>query len=171
MATVTGIITYSIIDANNMQSSYSQYFQAVDTLTLAQVQTYLAEMGPLLNAVIEGQIVKGELRVITENVGTVRGAPETGSRVEDTGLFTFGITSSPYTQAIDIPTFARAKVVKGIIDLTDADVVAWEGEVLTPTTAFVGKSKKGETLTGINSGRETFRKHRKALKTAASRAG
>jgi hypothetical protein len=168
MANLPGILTLHVLDADNVPSTYQEYVVFTDALTAAQLATHLQNVATDVDAIIAGQIYKGTLQIIVEGFSGLKGAPEADSRVSDTGLFTFRAANTRYPSAIDVPSIDEEFVNKGVIAPAGA-VLTWESNLFAPAVAVTATDKNGNALEAVAAAKETFRKHRRSLKNAASR--
>jgi len=163
LATVYAEISASLVDEINVPASYLEWVDFDDATTLSQVlidmNTYLGHLHDTSAAMIEAAHVRLILDVSTHQAG----APEAGSRVEQTGLFNFNQTGAPYKFGLDLPAIDPALLVGGRIDLTNTVVQDWINMHIDGLTYTNFTSKYRLALPSLADAMLTFRKHRRAL--------
>jgi hypothetical protein len=162
MAIFNAIYSFTIQDADGERTAFPVYVEFADTVTLADVNTGLMAYGSLLDAILDGQIVKNRVTVELPVDSGYKSAPVAGSEIEVTGLITFSLDDPVgKTYSNDIPAFARSKFVGNKINLTDADVAAWISRGVSATPPAEKNDLWSGFLLAVRSGRKTFRKHRR----------
>ena len=162
MAIVNALYSFTVQDADGERTAFPVYFQIDDTTTLADLNTGLVAYGTLLDAILDGQIVKNRLTVEFGVDSGYKGAPVAGSEIEVTGLISFNLDAPEgKTYSNDIPAFARSKFVGNKINLTDSDVAAWTARGISATPPSERNDLWSGGLLSVRSGRKTFRKHRR----------
>jgi hypothetical protein len=101
----------------------------------------------------------------------VKTAPVAGSRVEQTGLFTFANATNPRAFGQDVPSWADTKIVGGHIPITDTDVANFIGEMTTPASLSEFTSNQFLQLTTLRQTAIPFRKRRRLESRMTSEVG
>jgi hypothetical protein len=160
--TIPLVLGYQIEDELGVVTTHALFLDAPSTVTLANLQTFANDYTPLIDAIIDGEIV-GISVDVPLLISGAKGAPTVpGSSVEETGLIGWEQAASNYKASIDIPSIAHAVVALGKIDLTNTDFVAWRNFVLATTVGIKFCSKFGNDLVALKDALITFRKHRRA---------
>jgi hypothetical protein len=168
MATYSFILSATLKDEMGTTATFPLYVNVPDTVTVANLHTYMQDFLAVLDPITDAQIIKFEWRSNMPFSGA-KNAPVAGGRVEQTGLFNFEDSVTAFKAPYDIPAIANSTLtagVKKVIDLTNVGITAWmafmEAATLTivPTNKFIG------VLVALLDAAVTFRKHRKQLTRA-----
>lgn len=154
-------LTYEIQDNLGVPATHVLYLTGATSLTLANLQTFANDYTPLIDAIIDGEIIGIHMKVPL-TISGAKGAPVSpGNAVEETGLFNFEQSGSNYKNGVDVPSFAASKIVNGKIDLSDTDVASWKAFILATTVGLTVVSKFANALVALLDSVITFRKKRK----------
>lgn len=155
------IFSYTILDADGNQRACPIYCTLLGTLTITQLNAISVALSAVLDAALDGQLVKGTLTLSMDLDSGIKIAPEVGSNVQETGLLTFQPTGTPYSFSLDFPAFAQAGFSGKEVDVAQTDVAALIDFLVTSASGFTGSDKYDNALVGAATGKKTFRKHRK----------
>jgi len=169
MATVYGRISYGIVDGLGVSASHVDYVSIDDTKTVANAVTFLNLYLDKIEAMSGGHITDAEICTVVDT--SARSVAAAVSRVEQTGLFNFSQTGSPYKYGVDIPTIDNSLIVSGHIDLTDAAVTGFIAFMEAAHTGFQIVSKYRVFLVALLDAALTFRKKRRALARVSTEPG
>lgn len=164
MPNVPAIVSLTIQDEVGTKANLPVYVEVPDTVTVATLRGFSQTIAIDADAISGGKVI--EIRntlSIPQPVSGIKANPVAGSRVEQTGLFNFSQLGSKYRWPIDVPAIADTKLIKGRIDLTDADIIAFIAAMSTTASLIVPSSKWALALEGLLDAALTFRKHRKQL--------
>jgi hypothetical protein len=158
----------TIRDEPGERSAVSLYFTFPDTLTLAQVVTYLQTGITRIDAITDGVIDRAKFVVDVPLPGGIKPTPAPGSDNEETGLFTFQLSEIPSKSwAADVPAIAQAVLDASHpnrIDLTNGDVSNFVTYVVSSGAGSPTNNLWSSLLSGVRTGLKTFRKHRRQAK-------
>ena len=113
--TIPSLLSYEIEDELGVTASMTHFVNIPTATTLAQIQTFVNDYTPLLQAVTDGQITGITVKIPLVITGGAS-APVAGSEVERTGLINFEQSGSNYKQAIDILALSEGLIISGKID-------------------------------------------------------
>jgi hypothetical protein len=168
MATYDFILSATLKDEMGTTATFPLYVTVPDTVTVANLHTYMQDFLGILDPITDAQIIQFKWSSDMPFSGA-KGAPVAGGRVEQTGLFNFENSVTRFKAGYDIPAIANSTITAGAkktIDLTNAGIVAFISFMeavtllITPTDKFVG------ALVALIDAAMTFRKHRKQLTRA-----
>lgn len=108
----------TIVDRSAHPKAMQIYFPATSTLT--QLQTFVTNFAPLVNAVIDGVIASSLISVQATLPGGLRSVAVDGNRVNEGALLTFDADSTNYAHSIYIPSWANSEFNGGVINETQA---------------------------------------------------
>lgn len=161
MATYEGLLSAELHDVIGTPSSTNLYLKVPDTVTVANLATFVQDYSAVLDPITGAQIDRMSIKITLPFSGA-KSAPIAGSEVEKTGLFNFEQTGSFYKFGIDIPAIAASVLTTGgLIDLTNTNVQAWITFLGTVTAGITVVSKFLNTLVALLDALISFRKHRK----------
>jgi hypothetical protein len=168
MATYNWILSATLRDEIGTTATYPIYLQAPDTITAANLHTYMQDCLAVLDPITDAQIIDFKWEVKIPFSGA-KDAPVAGGRVEQTGLFNFGNALTVFKAGQDVPAIANSTFTTGakkLIDLTNAGIIAYTAFMTTVTLAFTPTNKFAGALITLLDAAITFRKHRKQLTRA-----
>jgi len=161
MATYEGLLSASLHDAIGVPSTTNLYLKIPDTVTVANLATFVQDYSAVLDPITGAQIDRMDIKINLPFSGA-KSAPVAGSEVEKTGLFNFEQAGSFYKFGIDIPAIAASVLTSGgLIDLTNTDIQAWITFLGTVTAGITVVSKFLNALVALLDALISFRKHRK----------
>ena len=165
MAAVSGVVQYSIIDADSEPDSIDVPF-TTSTGLLADIVAFINALTPAVDLVIDGQIIKITLKLKIPLPGGLKSAPASGAENERTGLFTMLATGTPNAYGLDLASFSSIYFTGNAINTANANVAALIA-ILTGTTSSTKITDRyGNDLASVKTAYKTFRKKRKALRRA-----
>jgi hypothetical protein len=146
------------------------YYAEVDgsaTSTAALLTTW-GQLAQAVDAVVDGQIVRGSVSVIADPAVVtgpiLKTAPAAGSRVEQTAVLNFSNTISPHRFGEAIPALADGNISGGKVNLTPGQPVPLLVTFLTTASATLAWANNNQqTLVGLIDAILSFRKRRKQL--------
>lgn len=169
MADVVIQCSFTLRDELGILATFPFFLKGADTSTLANIATAMQDVATLLDTITGAVIEKANITFHPEV--TVGSTPTAGARVEQTALFNWSNTITPYLFGLDVPGFLSSKIVNGKIDLTDVDVEAftdiWEAAI----GAFTAVTAGYDPLLALVDAALTFRKHRKQLTRSTKEPG
>lgn len=169
MATIYGKLSYTTRDILGVAASHDEYVSIDDTKTIANMASFLNAYLDVVDPIQAGHIESANI-AIYPSIGS-RTAALSSSRVEQTGLYNFSQTGSPYKYGVDIPALSNTVLVSGHIDLTDAAVTAFIAFMEAAHTGFQIVSKYRIVLVALLDAAITFRKKRRALARVSTEPG
>jgi len=167
VANIGGTLEYQILDDNGLVNPMTIYVLPNTAKTLAELQTAVDTLTPLVSAVIDGGIQKITLSVDLTIAGGAT-SPAAESNNQEGGLLTFHQANSKYAHSIFVPNFKDSLSVQGVIANSGA-TAALTAELAGSTTATMAyASPYGNVLTAFERARTVFRRFAKQLARAAS---
>lgn len=158
------LYSYSLIDELGTKTSMNVPAMVDPTTgTPTALAAAWTGLGTQIDNASGAQILGGTVAIVLKPDGGWKSSPDSGSRVEQTGLFNFVNTTSKYKFGIDLPSIINTALVGGKIDLTNtaiADLVSFllatftGGRFATTSTFF---------LSALVDAIISFRKRRKSL--------
>lgn len=170
MAAVDFWVSSEVKDGNKAPTTLKTYVVAGSGL-LADISSFLASYTPLLDAVIQAQIVRQWLHIPLVLPAGLKAAPVSGSNNSIGALETFNtaVVGEPYSYWTPawIPAGFQA-ANQNIVDLGNAAVLAYNNFLLATTNTCQIADEDFNTLAGAapTSAIKTARKFRRALKRA-----
>lgn len=162
MAIVFGEAGFRVVDFTGEVTSIPAYWNASDTVTLAQLNTDLATLGTDIGNVIGGEVTQGLAKVVISGItATSPVAPET---IEQMGLLRF-LSSDGYerTYSLGIPSMLNAKFLTNSKKINTADTgITALATLLTGGGAHLAfNTSTGKVIASLESGQMVFHKHRR----------
>jgi len=154
---LVSIASFSIRDADGDTKSLPIYLP--DTLTLANLQSFVDDFSADLDAAIAGVIDSVSVTVAATLPGGLRTTPVAGSEVERGALLSYSVEDSSYRWSYYIPTWALAgfagnEVVNtGVYATLITDIASGAG-----SGPFEPTDNKGGDLVAFIEGKKRFRK-------------
>lgn len=161
MATVLATVSYKFKDALGVEASDDHIVLKInDTATVADLQTVMDSLTPVVDAVTGAQIILLTLK-LDMNISGAKSTPDAGSEVERVGLINMSQAGVAWKYGIPIPSWKQTLITSGKMVLTGATaaLVSW---LTTDHTGGTPVSKYGLVLEGALDYLLAFRKHRKA---------
>lgn len=162
MATQAIIVSYSVVDADGDRASMPIYGLFDDaTATISSIEAWAAARAGQLDAILDGQIVAEGITIYPALPGGLKVAPNPGSDVEKTALFTWGLggLAAGHSQGMDIPAFLPSKFVGDVVNTADAAVTAFVNGILPPFGTITPTNE--DWSTGLYSLRRAVKSFRK----------
>jgi len=167
MANVAGTLEYQIMDDNGLVNPMTIYVLPNTGKTLAELQTAINTLTPLVAGVIDGGIQKITLTVDLVIDGGAT-SPQAESNNQEGGLLSFSQANSKYVHSIFIPNFKDSLSVQGLIAATGATGSLIDELAGSTLTTMAYASPYANVLTAFERGRTVFRRFAKQLARAAS---
>jgi hypothetical protein len=162
MASVLGLFSTRVIDAEGITVAKELPFTFDDSATLANIKAFSDAYLAVLDPMTEGAITQQVFRIVLSTSG-LKGAPIADSDVQET-LLTSYIQNGVFSKwGDDIPAYIDAINVNGRINLANATLVSYAGFLTAAHAGFQAAGRTGNALVALYSGVETFRKRRKLL--------
>lgn len=154
-------IGYTFLDAKGKRASAGVKVDSA-SYTLAQLAEFASELGDLIDNVTECQITDCTIYISTSPGAALKASPVANSDVEEGGLFTFSLASSPYVESIRIPGLIQGKFSGETINLADADIDAFVDAIVVGLDAsgtnVAPLNKFGVNISSVVSAVKSFRK-------------
>jgi len=162
MAVLQAHVSFRVLDALGVIASLPIPFTQDDTVTLADLATFVNTLAPLVDGVTDAEIVGIDIVLTDPLPGGLKTAPVAGSEVERVGLFNFSQNAIKYKYGIPIPALKQTLIVNGRINLAASAVTAFVAGVTGAIGANVWTSTAYNELLGLVDALISFRKHRRA---------
>lgn len=165
MANYDFILSLTLKDEIGTKATYPIYLLTPDTVTVANMHTFLQDWIGVIDPITDAQIIDANWSCNMPFSGA-KDAPVAGGRVEQNGLFNFENALTVYKAGNALPAIANSTLTSGakkVIDLTNAGIIAYTAFMTTATLAMVPTNKFAGALLTLIDAAVTFRKHRKQL--------
>lgn len=167
MAVADALASIQVLDNRGEIGSMDVPFQyTVGTTTLANIVSWIQGLGAAVDLVSDGQITKLRVSLLIPLPGGIKSAPASGADLEKTGLITWSVAASANAYGEDIPAIKNAELAGNAILFTETNMAALTAYMLAVTTGIAATDRYGNPLSAIKRGKLTFRKHRRALRSA-----
>jgi hypothetical protein len=164
MANVTVFQSFTVQDADGEKASIRLWEQVADTTTLATLGLTLSSLAILIDACLDGKVIKygGGISNPTQGIG-VKADPVAGSEIERVGAVTCDLVALSDVDTVFFPAFRADLFSANSILLDDTDLKAVTDIICAaPYLNRFEVIKGGNVLDGV----KVFRKHRKQTKRA-----
>jgi hypothetical protein len=155
--------TFTVLDELGTKASMVIYALADPTKTIANLAADWETWAGLIDLIIGGQILGGRAELVTVPSGAEKSSPAAGSRVEQTGVFDFPVTTTGKVFGEAVVSLADSVIVGGQIDLTDTNVTNFYTAIATPTANTSPTNNTYQDLGALRDAFISFRKHRRQL--------
>jgi hypothetical protein len=166
MATVLGMISTRLKDAEGIITNHEEFVSFADTHTIADIQAFADAYMAVLDAITEAQPIQQTFRIILGLDGA-KIAPVGDSDIQETLLMSYLVTGAAYKWGDDVGAYIDAINVGGRIDVANADLAAYSAFQTSAHSGFTPATRYGDTLDTLYSAMETFRTKRRALNAAS----
>jgi hypothetical protein len=154
-------IGYTLLDAKGKRATTGIKIDSA-AYTLAQIAEFASEMGDLIDNISECQVVEATAYISMTPGVALKASPVAGSDVEEGGLFTFSLASSPYVESVRVPGLIQGKFSGAEVNLADADIDAFVDGIVVGLDAsgtnVAPLNKFGVNIGAIISAVKSFRK-------------
>jgi hypothetical protein len=159
----------TIQDETGLKANTLAHLYIDSASTVAQVVTALNAWLTDLDAISDGQIIRSGATIVPALPGGLKGAPASGSEVQETASFDFTQTGITYHWASVVPAFNEAKeTADHKPDLADTDVLAYT--TLLTTAPVLGGAYTGpgnNALVALSYAFLPTRKHRRGQRAVS----
>jgi hypothetical protein len=162
MAAVSAQLSYSIQDSEREIVSVDFPFTAGSGL-LADMQAAAAAHMPVLDAILEAQILKADIVIPLALAGGLKSSPVAGGRNEHGVVASYTATGTRFHYGQDFPSFIQSGILDKKIDPTNAAWINYLAVSLATTSTTVFTDKYKDPLAALFRTFENFRKYRRAL--------
>ncbi len=161
----TELANYSatVLDELGVTATSLAHVDVDPATTLAAVATAAGAWAADLDPIIGGQITGLRVTLNVPVPGGLKTTPDAGSRVEQTGLFNFGVAANGRRYGVSVPSLSDGKIAGGKINILDTDVQAFIDLLKTAVTAIGFVNSAGQEFTRAIDAVLSFRKHRRQL--------
>lgn len=157
MALLNSLITFSIVDDGGQSKPLPIYCTIADTDTFADIQSWVTEFSPLLEALLDGKQEKVTAKMEFTLPAGGKANPVAKCDVERGGLLTCSADSTKYAHSLSIPALKAALYVGDTVNIADPTVAAMFTYLSATNHLVTGSDKYGNHLTAIRKGRKNFR--------------
>lgn len=157
-------VNFSVIDGKGARSSVQ--VNLPDGLNLVQVQDFVDDFAPILDAITDGAITGVSVSIAATLPGGLASTPGANSDVEEGARFIFS-TENGYSTAVRVPTFPESKISSGsqAVNLADTAVDAFVDAMVAGVTVTAGTAEpsdyRGDDIVGVTSAVESFQRSRR----------
>jgi hypothetical protein len=170
MADVVIQCSFTLRDELGTSATMPFFLMGPDTSTLANVVTAMQAVADKLEA-ITGAVIERANVTFHPGLSGMAITPTAGARVEQTGLFNWSNTVTPFKWPIDVPAILDTVLTAGKIDLAQADVEAFTDLFEVAIGVFTAVTGGYDPLDALVDAALTFRKHRKQLTRSSHEPG
>jgi len=149
------LLSIKVLDDAGKSKTVPAFFTS--SVTPANIQTFATSFIPLLDAVIDGVVESATVTLDITVPGGIKTTPVTDSTVRRGAVESFA-NPSRFNWSLYVPTFSLTKITGGNIDISDADVIAFNAAYVTGTGGFTPSNGAGLDLTAFLHAAESFRK-------------
>lgn len=149
------IISVGMNDAAGKRRTFPVWVQ--DGYTVAQLQTFINNFVPLLDAVIGAQILDVSVGYTMTVPGGLKGSPDAGSEVRQGALLSYDATGTPYRFSLFVPTWDEAGYTADVVNNTGA-YATFITNLLNGDGTVLPCDKYDNDLSAYLGGEQTFRK-------------
>lgn len=152
-------VTVTIEDGKGKQSTLS--INIPPATTTANAGGFINSVLPLIDAVIQGRIIRAGLCYGITLPGGLNAVASPDSDVEEGAKFSF-ISAAPFKTAFRIPTFTESLILAGTksVDIADTDVDALIDMIVTGNGSVAPVDSRDVDISALNYARELFVKDR-----------
>jgi len=136
-------IGYTLLDAKGKRATTGVKVDSA-SYTLEELAEYASELGDLIDNITECKVTDCTIYISTEPGASLKGSAVANSDVEEGGLFTFSLASSPYVESIRVPGLVQGKFSGEEVNIVDSDVDAFVDAIV------VGLDASGTTVAAVN---------------------
>lgn len=156
--------SFTVQDALGVLATIRVYALLDPTKTVANVATDWQAFASALVGIIDGKILHGSARVELVPSADQSSKPTSGSRVEQTGIFTFPNESNPRLYGEAVASLSDSVISGSHIDLSNSDIVTFLG-VMVPSSPVTSTPTTNQflVLEDLQSALISFRKRRRSL--------
>jgi len=122
MADLQVLISTTLMDADGDSKTFEIPAVVADTVTLAQLQTYVTGTQDLIDVATEAKIIGTSINLGFVNSETNKASAVAGSDVEEGALLSFSVTGSRYRNTLFLPAVIEAAKSGNEINLANADL-------------------------------------------------
>lgn len=152
---LTNLLSISLQDASVGQKALPIYFP--DTVTLANLQTFLTSFGPLLDAVIDAKILAAQATVQLTLPGGLKSDAVVGNTVHEGALLSFNAANTIYKPSIYIPSWENAGFAGDVV-LESGEYATLQAAITAGLATFQPSDKYANDITSLIGGVRKFRK-------------
>jgi len=149
------LISFSVLDDDGDRRNVHVFFDAA--VTPAALASFATAYEPLLDAVIDGQIVEASYTIGLTLAAGLKAAPVGNSEVQKGANFSYA-NASRYKHGIWIPSFKPTLFVGDTVNMAGAGVGAFNDAHITGLTGTAPTNGLGFDLTSLSKATKTFRK-------------
>lgn len=154
---LVSIISFGIKDFTNGRKTLPIYFDSA--LTLTQAQAYVTTGAPLLDALIDGQIIDATVTLSLTLPGGIKSSPTAGNTVREGALLSIEAASTVYVFDSYIPSVDNSHFIGNVLDDTDTAVTDWYTQMTGPGGGQPDPTdKNANDLTSVTKAVRAFRK-------------
>jgi len=149
------LLSIKILDDAGKSKTLPAFFTS--SVTPANIQTFLTAFAPLADAVVDGVLESASLTLDLTLPSGLKSAPVEDSTVRRGATESFA-TPGRFDWSLYVPSFSLSKITGGNIDISDADVIAFNAAYVTGAGGFTPSNGLGLDLTALLHAMEAFRK-------------
>jgi hypothetical protein len=154
---LTNIISFGIKDASGKRKTLPIWVPAAATLT--EINAFVTAGAPLLDALIDGQIIDAVVALSLTLPSGLKSAPVNGNRVREGALLSISATSTVYLFDSYVPSVSNSHFNGDLLNLSDAAVTDWYTQMTGPGVGQPDPTDTdGNDLVAVERGVRTFRK-------------
>lgn len=152
---LTNLLSVSVMDASQGVKAIPIYFPT--SVTVANLQTYLTALAPLLDACIDAKIIQAQATTQLTLPGGIKTDAVVGNTVHEGALFSFNAASTIYKPSVYFPSWENAGFA-GDVALESTPYDALLAAIVDGLSTFQPSDKYANDVSGVVGGVRKFRK-------------
>lgn len=151
------IVSFGILDFTGGRKTLPIYF--ADPITLTQADDFISAGAPLLDALIDGQIIDAVLTLSRSLPGGLKTSPVAGNTAREGALLSIEAAGTVYTFDSYVPSVSNSHFIGNLLNDTDTAVTDWYTEMTGPGGGQPDPTdKNANDLTTVRKAVRAFRK-------------
>jgi hypothetical protein len=158
MANLQILISTTLMDADGDSKTFEIPALVADSVTLANLQTYVTGTQDIIDVATEAKIVSTSITLTFTNSETNKANAVAGSDVEEGALLSFAVTGSKYRNTLFLPAVIEAAKSGNDINLAQADLAPLVDRLIGAHNNVTAGNKFGMPNASAIAGKKRFRK-------------
>jgi len=158
MADLQILISTTLMDADSDTKTFEVPAVVADSVTLAQLQTYVTGTQDLIDVATQAKIIGTSINLSFVNSVTNKADPVAGSDVEEGALISFAVTGSKYRNTLFLPAVVEEAKSGNDINLAQALIAPLVARLIGVHSNVTAGNKFGMPNNAAIAGKKRFRK-------------